>query len=229
MGLNTRVFKPVVILALVAIVVSGIGFISFYRSETKSIESGAPAGFVKYQNEELGLSFFYPQEWGEVKYEKDTRNHPEKSEEWEPVKSHFLTFSDSLTYIVISPSDWKFTGPESEWDFPALHEITFDDYRNLIMHDGENSLSILLNTAEEFAFLYYGEFDDSLHVEGVKSIDLPKVKAEGIELRRVDYDFDHSCLKEHENEYGRYYTALDCFSPQDREEFVEVLKSINSI
>lgn len=86
MELNRETFKPVVILILVAIVISGIGFI-VYRSQLnnapaiESIESEIPDGFVQYQNQELGLSFFYPKEWGEVKYKKDTRNHPKEAEE----------------------------------------------------------------------------------------------------------------------------------------------------
>lgn len=87
-----------------------------------------------------------------------------------------------------------------------------------------------MNTTRELAFLYYTEFDDSLHVEGIKLISLSKINAESIELRRIDYDFDRSCLTKHEDDqYGRYYTALNCFSSQYREQFIKTLQSIKAI
>lgn len=187
-------------------------------SSSTSTAETVPAGYTKYENQDLGFSFLYPKEWGDAKYEKKVRNR----EDFEPIKSHFVTFSKSETVLVISPDDWKFTGGASEWDFPRLHERDFAKYKEQATED--NTSPVILNTSQEFAYIFSSNsFDGNVNIEGVKLFKLSKLNSSSIELRRSDGEFDQACLD------AEGYATLKCFSEVYRNQFIKVIQSIKSL
>lgn len=139
-----------------------------------------PAGYVSYKNSELGIKFNYPESWGSVDVSQQARNR----EEFEPIKTHFLSFSESSKFLImISPTTWKFTGGASEWDFPET-----DDSFNYAVTD-KYALQIVTNDSSYLQMRWNG-IDGSVSLLGAKKLELSKIPAKYVEFKWASVSAD---------------------------------------
>lgn len=193
---NQKGFSVVEILIVVVIVglVGTVGWLVYDRQKNKNNDQQAttnsseqkkevskeepqaetlPAGYVNYENKELGIKFNHPKSWGEVSVSQRARNR----EDFEPIKTHFISFSERTKFVIkISPNNWKFTGGQSSWDFPET-EDSFQQARN-----NKYALQILTNDTSYLQMEWTG-IDGAVTLQGTKKLELTKIPAKYVEFQ----------------------------------------------
>ncbi len=185
-------------------------------AETKTTTSTVPEGFKAYENKDLGIKFNYPSEWGEVTVTQRARN----KEEFEPIKTNFIQFSNKDKFtITISPTNWKFTGGASEWDFP-INDKSFTE----ATADTNETLIITKNTTDYLIIRYTG-FDGDITLKGAAKIDIQKIPAQYVEFKWSPVDY--KCGSD--NGSGGIKPQLTCYPQTDIDNTNAVIKSLSAI
>lgn len=113
---NQKGLAGIIELVLIALVAGTVTFVAYRAwtqnqapkadtaTQTKQEEKDtAPEGFKKYSNNDLGFSFAYPEEWGEVKVEQETPLNCISSG-----KGYYITFaSNKLSKGTIRSKDFS--------------------------------------------------------------------------------------------------------------------------
>lgn len=218
-----------------------IGFVSWYvwESKTKADRSFAaavvaevapsstatdvaPANWRVYKDADLGFRFNYPSSWGTASVKRQALNN----EKYEINLPYIVSFSDSAAPTArIVPTDWKFTPPgASEWNHPierASLDSKEDDTMVIISKD---------NTA--IASIYFDAFSGAVLLSGVRTVNLPGLKAKQVELHRKDtIESKKICLETRKNSYGseQQYATVACYSRDYQKDFVRVLNSFAAL
>lgn len=226
------VIDPIFVIVLVLVLAVG-GFL-YWRTSTAPTEPQAPEGttgiaqkensvpegLLEYRNDDLGVKFTYPEEWGEASYARAALNN----EVYETNLPHTIKFSNfskpednqSEGYVRyegftvrIVPKDWQFKPPgPSEWSTPLTLEIV-----------GEKLIAEEKTNADYF----YSSFGGELMIWAVKMIDIPKANADSVEYRYSvpgpEDGVDNSCIGSDQE------AAESCFEDNI---LVDVKDSINS-
>ncbi len=104
------------------------------KTETEKEKSNTPEGWTEYRDKELGFSFAYPQEWGEIQVKEDTGSSG---------KRYFASFSNNSTVSFSGASlDFRaqrgggvFTGKNKGWEkenstYYFIRNYSDDRYRS---------------------------------------------------------------------------------------------------
>lgn len=157
------VVEVLIVVAVVAIV--GVGGWYVYQMNTKATnnsetmknadvgqsendkETTLPEGYVRYENEKIGISFAYPQVWGEVEDKLYTKNEQNTAQG----KLYEVNFSKNDNILAAAKtSDHQLSSPRYAFGFHA-NSLAFDDYQEAIQVHRKNGL--VLQETEKYAIV----------------------------------------------------------------------------
>ncbi len=183
-------------------------------------KSDIPEGFKEYKNEELGLKFNYPKDWGTVTVAKKYRFRAE----YENVKSNFIEFSNLKDlYLVISPTslDIKPIGTDS----PLAAEETETTFEKARTEPWDGSI-FLINQPDAYLQFYWNGMNDEIYLDGVKKVNLQRIPAEFVEIFGPMSTKGKKCIVPY-SEPPR--VTKECYSEKFRNEIVTFVQSIKSL
>lgn len=243
---------------LVAVIILGSGYLIYSFVAPASVTPEAvdvvtpfddvgeidTPGWQTYRNEELGISFRYPENWGEPRYLQGYRI--KSIPELEPVKTHYIGWGDiSVTdaglvrpnlregiVIKISPDTWEWNGGALTGDFPMSNQ-GFDRLKKV-----SQEKIMLLNEESKVATIYWNGYDRSVYIVGSVKIELENIPASYVEVvGEVLADYvDENGL--HENERlsnctiiveGNTAPTLRCYDEDYIRNFTDLVESIRSV
>ena len=183
---------------------------------TQDTTSTIPDGFKLYENKDLGFKFNYPITWGEVSLSQRTRN----SDTVEPVKSYFFTFSKKDKFkIIISPTNWKYTGAPTEIDGP----LTEQSFKEATVDTGEKN--IITKNSTDYLIIEHTAIDGDIALKGGLKTSLSKIPAEYIEFRWQAVD--NKCGTA--SSTGEIKPQLTCYPQDDIDDTKAVIKSFTAL
>jgi hypothetical protein len=137
-------FAHLVLVLLIAVVLGGVGFAGYKVYNTNKAdesstpsqstttdhaddghphESTIPAGFIEYENKELGFKFAYPSSWGEATFSEET-TESEKGHRY-----NVLFSQEADASVGVLTKDWEWTGGGRDFlDGPAFGFTEFKPY-----------------------------------------------------------------------------------------------------